>query len=228
MEKLSKRDANRQERRGAIIAVARAHFFEHGYAATSMSAIAAALGGSKGTLWSYFSSKEELFAAVIDDAASGVRARLDLADASGGPFEQLVRLCRSFIDRGSSPVVQSMMRLIISEGHRQPDVPRIFYETGPKRTQLLIADYLEEEFAGLLHTDDYFDAGNTLVALCMGDRFFLQLWGVIGQPSVEEREAAARKAAILFLKAYARDFGSLGLDGEVVAATGTVANVDVP
>ena len=60
-------DAVRDFRRAAILAVARTAFFAHGYGATSMSAIAATLGGSKTTLWSHFRSKEALFAAVIDD-----------------------------------------------------------------------------------------------------------------------------------------------------------------
>ena len=44
-----------------------------------MSTIAAALGGSKGTLWAYFPSKEALFAAVLDDVTAAFRT--ELADA---------------------------------------------------------------------------------------------------------------------------------------------------
>src|SRR4026208_346391 len=62
---LSRREARRRDRRGAIIGVARRSFLNNGYAATTMSSIAAELGGSKGTLWSYFPGKEELFAAVL-------------------------------------------------------------------------------------------------------------------------------------------------------------------
>ena len=51
-----------------IIAVAREHFFEKGFEGASMSAIAAQLGGSKRTLWSYFPSKEELFVITREDS----------------------------------------------------------------------------------------------------------------------------------------------------------------
>src|ERR1700749_1891570 len=57
----------RGQRREAILNVAREVFFEEGYAAASMSSIAARLGGSKGTLYNYFKSKEELFEAHIND-----------------------------------------------------------------------------------------------------------------------------------------------------------------
>ena len=77
----SRREARRQSRREAILDVAAQSFLEHGYAGTTMSAIAATLGGSKGTLWSYFASKEVLFAAVIDrreGMAEGARSHLSI------------------------------------------------------------------------------------------------------------------------------------------------------
>ena len=54
------------------MSVAREVFFEHGYSATSMSAIAARLGGSKGTLYNYFRSKEELFEAQLRDVCGAL------------------------------------------------------------------------------------------------------------------------------------------------------------
>src|ERR1700743_980416 len=54
-------------RRQTILEMARDIFLEDGYAAAPRSAIVARLGGSKGTLYNYFASKEELFKAVIQD-----------------------------------------------------------------------------------------------------------------------------------------------------------------
>jgi AcrR family transcriptional regulator len=56
----------RDEKRAAIVKIAYEAFLTDGYAATSMSSIAAKVGGSKATLYNYFASKEELFAAVIE------------------------------------------------------------------------------------------------------------------------------------------------------------------
>src|SRR5882757_6223376 len=56
----------RDERRDHILDVARDAFLSTGYADTSMSAIAARLGGSKGTLYNYFKSKDELFNAYVE------------------------------------------------------------------------------------------------------------------------------------------------------------------
>src|ERR1700722_19260332 len=63
-------------KRRAIIEVAREAFLARGYAATSMSEIAAKLGGSKGTLYNYFRSKEELFSAFIAETCQGPAVRL--------------------------------------------------------------------------------------------------------------------------------------------------------
>ncbi|HZC15833.1 MAG TPA: TetR/AcrR family transcriptional regulator, partial [Caulobacteraceae bacterium] len=67
-------DARRDARREAILEVARQVFYEEGYAAASMSSIAARLGGSKGTLYNYFKSKDALFEAYIDAACGQWRA----------------------------------------------------------------------------------------------------------------------------------------------------------
>src|SRR5580700_9527936 len=78
---LSRSDAKRR----AILDVASEVFLSQGYAATSMSEIAARLGGSKGTLYNYFRSKEELFSAFITDTCQGpAMAIFDHLPASGG------------------------------------------------------------------------------------------------------------------------------------------------
>ena len=51
-------------------------FFEQGYTAASMSTIAARLGGSKGTLYNYFKSKEELFEAQVRDMCGHAADRI--------------------------------------------------------------------------------------------------------------------------------------------------------
>ena len=56
------------ERRQSIIDAAIEVFRAEGYERASMSLIAARLGGSKTTLYGYFASKEELFAAAMGEA----------------------------------------------------------------------------------------------------------------------------------------------------------------
>ena len=82
----------RDARRQAILAVAREVFMEDGYAAASMSAIAARVGGSKGTLYNYFPSKEDLFTAVIQDECELKQAALfDNLTAEGDDATKVLR-----------------------------------------------------------------------------------------------------------------------------------------
>jgi AcrR family transcriptional regulator len=55
-----------EEKRREIVRIAAALFEELGYERTSMSAIAARVGGSKATLYGYFRSKEDLLRTVLD------------------------------------------------------------------------------------------------------------------------------------------------------------------
>ena len=60
-----------EDRRQAIIDVALQVFREVGFERASMALISRRLGGSKGTLYGYFRSKEELFETTMKVACEG-------------------------------------------------------------------------------------------------------------------------------------------------------------
>jgi len=62
--------------REALVAAARPHFAEHGYAAVSTDQIARAAGVTRGALYHQFAGKEELFAAVFDQVEGEIADRL--------------------------------------------------------------------------------------------------------------------------------------------------------
>jgi AcrR family transcriptional regulator len=202
---IGKRESQRLARRSQIIAVAREHFFEHGFDGTVMSAIAAKLGGSKGTLWNYFPSKEALFAAVVEDTAAAIRGGIDFSGQGETVLDRLTTLCRTVIERMVSPIVLNMYRLISPLADRRPELVQVFYERGPLRTQALIAEYLRTQLADELWTEDYQEAGKDLVAMAAGIMHFEGIWGISGTPSAKAKDVQARRAAVLFLRAWARD-----------------------
>ena len=65
-----------EEKRQEITRIAAELFNELGYERTSMSAIAARVGGSKTTLYGYFESKEDLLRAVLDQDVNEEADRL--------------------------------------------------------------------------------------------------------------------------------------------------------
>jgi len=64
-EPSGKRSRRKQERPGELLEAALDLFVEKGYAATRVEEVAARAGVSKGTLFLYFASKQELFKAVV-------------------------------------------------------------------------------------------------------------------------------------------------------------------
>src|SRR5271165_762276 len=63
--KLRRWARRKEERPKELLAAALELFFEHGFAATRLEDVATRAGVSKGTLYCYFPSKNELFEAVV-------------------------------------------------------------------------------------------------------------------------------------------------------------------
>jgi AcrR family transcriptional regulator len=201
---LTRREARREERREAILDVAARYFLEHGYAATTMSGIAAALGGSKGTLWSYYASKELLFADVLERVTSEFRAQLSLALNPDEPVETGLRqFCSRYLARLTHPDGLALHRLVMGEVSRFPEVGRIFYERAPRRVHELLATFLERAMErGELRRADPLEASQFLTALCMARSHLKLLTGVAPVLSPDAAEADAEAAIDVFLRAY--------------------------
>ncbi|MFT3966300.1 MAG: TetR/AcrR family transcriptional regulator [Sphingobium sp.] len=188
------------------MSVAARSFLEQGYAGTTMSGIAAALGGSKGTLWSYFSSKEELFAACIDHATGAYRARLsEILDASSDDLRQtLKRICTSIAKKVVSPEAIALQRLVVAEAGRFPEMGAIFYNRGPGMTHALLAKFMAGEMErGRLRSDDPMRVARTLSALTVYGYQQRLLWGLIDQADSDAIEADVDRGIDLFLRIYA-------------------------
>ncbi|TXG98135.1 MAG: TetR/AcrR family transcriptional regulator [Rhodocyclaceae bacterium] len=201
----SRREARRQDRRESILTVAARYFLEHGYSATTMSAIAASLGGSKGTLWSYFPSKEELFTAVIDTVTTSFRQQLSETLKANGDIEPALRnFCRQLLNKIASPDAIALNRLVVAEAGRFPEIGKIFYERAPRLTIALLADYLANAMGrGLLRPDYPTDAAyflmHTSIARCQQQL----LLGLVDAITPEQVEAEVERALTLFMRAYA-------------------------
>ena len=86
-----------EERKSEIIDVACQLFLSKGYDSTTMKDVMRHLGIAKGTIYHYFSSKEELLEAVIDSVAEGEMLRLTelLEKIEGTALERLEQLILS-------------------------------------------------------------------------------------------------------------------------------------
>jgi len=120
----------KEDRPAEITAAAMAAFAEKGYASTSVEEVAKRAGVSKGLLYLYFKTKEDLFKAVI---RSFVSPRLDTliediedSDLSAeaflrGPFARFAK----FVPQSPARI---LVRLIIAEGPKHPDLVAWYWE----------------------------------------------------------------------------------------------------
>lgn len=169
-----------------------------------MSAIAAELGGSKGTLWSYFPSKEALFAAVIERATEEFRHQLTLVLSPADDLEvSLNRFCRHYLARVMSADGIALHRLVVAEVSRFPEVGKIFYERGPRQTHLLLAKFIADaQHRGRLRGIDPFLAAQQLTWLCMAGHYQMLLTGAAEVVSAEDIMADVEAAMTTFFRAY--------------------------
>ncbi len=202
---LSRREAKKLDRRDAILEVAGDYFLQHGYAATTMSGIAATIGGSKATLWSYFPSKEALFEAVLDEATTQFRQQMIPLLDPGSDFEATLRsFCRRFIEKVTAPQAIALHRLIHAEAGRFPEIGEIFYERGPGTTLRLLGNFIAAAMdRGAIRSDDAIQAARVLITLCMFGGHQQLLLGRIEQADPERVAADADAAVDIFLRAYA-------------------------
>ena len=89
-----KRERRKQQRPGELLEAALDLFVEKGFAATKSEEVAAKAGVSKGTLFLYFPSKEELFKAVVREnvVKTVTEGALEVANFKGSSADLLKTL----------------------------------------------------------------------------------------------------------------------------------------
>src|SRR3984885_2537725 len=203
MVKTATRAPTRDQRREKIIHVAREVFFEQGYAAASMSGIAARLGGSKGTLYNYFKSKEELFEAQVRERCGEAADRILEVSVEGEPAETLTRLGEQYLGHLYSEETVQMFRILVAEAQRSPELARVFYEVGPARGQQGLQNYLEAANArGRVHIPNCALAAEQFLSLCKGRSHLQFLLNLIPPLTPAQIRLQISQAVTAFMRFY--------------------------
>jgi AcrR family transcriptional regulator len=197
--------AARGHRREAILSIAREVFAEEGYSSASMSHIASRLGGSKGTLYNYFKSKEELFHAHVEDRCNcHVRAAFGQSLEGDDPVLVLAQLGERMLELWSSEEAVAFYSVIVSEARRDPSVGHAFYENGPRLGIRRVADFLEgARAAGRIAAEDCVQAAEDFLSLLHGGLHWRRVLNVVPPPNPEQIRAEALRVARTFMRAYA-------------------------
>jgi AcrR family transcriptional regulator len=136
----------RKEARPAeLTAAALELFVEKGFATTRLDEIAARAGVSKGTLYLYFDSKEELFKAVIREGMLPLLAEgEELVATVPGPASELFKaiVMRWWEMVGEGPI-GGIPKLIFAEARNFPEIARFYAEEVIDRGKRLLAAVLQ-------------------------------------------------------------------------------------
>ena len=98
----------------ALTSAARELFAQDGYAATSLDAVVASAGVTKGALYHHFSGKRDLFAAVFAGEQQRLIAEIGSAygdEAEADPWRALTEGCVAFLEFTQDPGVQRIFLL---------------------------------------------------------------------------------------------------------------------
>ena len=190
-----------EDNRLAIVEVAVQVFREVGYERATMAMISRRLGGSKGTLYGYFKSKEELFETAMKAAAEGP------GDQIMGILEKRTGTVRSVLEKFSlaylnfilGEEVLAITRTAIADGAGSSLGPHLF-EQGPGRAIAKLTRYFEKEIAaGRIRSASAITAAIHLKGLIEAGFLEEALYGA--KPAMEKRRAVS-KAIDAFLCAY--------------------------
>jgi len=105
-------------------------FAERGFAAARLEEIARRAGVSKGALYLYFETKEELFRAVVDQAiAPNMQAIRAIVAAHPGPLSDLLRLVAERVGLLMETLpVGGVVKMVIAEAGNFPALARVWHD----------------------------------------------------------------------------------------------------
>lgn len=126
----AKRERRKDARPGELLEAALELFVEKGFAATRAEEVAKLAGVSKGTLFLYFSSKEELFKAVVRENISGRFAEWNTElETFEGNSTELLRYClTAWWERVGSTKASGISKLMMSEAGNFPELAAFYQE----------------------------------------------------------------------------------------------------
>lgn len=135
----------KKERPSDIVAAALEVFSEKGFAGARIEEIARRAGVSKGTLYLYFETKEDMFRAVVREVVvpnvETVRAAFEAADM---PFADLLRLfLPKFAEIATTVPIGAVAKMVVGESRNFPELAKVWHDDVILKAVGLIAGLVE-------------------------------------------------------------------------------------
>jgi TetR/AcrR family transcriptional regulator, mexJK operon transcriptional repressor len=189
-------------KRRAILDAAGALFLDRGIPATSMEAVAERARVSKMTLYSHFSDKSALLAAVFERTLKET-VLPELAEDGVPAAERLSEFGERLVGYLTQPEIVRTATLMAASASEFPDLAAAFYAAGPAAVLARVAHYLEwaQKREGL-HLPAPALAAEQLVAAWLGVDQLRESLGVSGPPPAETISRRVRFATQALLRGW--------------------------
>lgn len=196
----ARKPSNKQEQ---ILAVATTCFLSYGYDGSSISKMARDSGISKESVYRYFTSKQHLFRAVIDQELAQYHQEIKNLTADTNPAnarESLLTIAGTLLSLSMSDRQQAVRRLIFNEIRRFPEIGRYYFKIGSE----LAYENLEKFFASMQEKTEFSvaDLSRIFVALLLHDLLLQRSCSVRECPSADEIVELVQPIVADFLKTY--------------------------
>jgi AcrR family transcriptional regulator len=178
-------------------------FLAQGFDAASMGAIAREAGVSKGTLYVYFKSKEELFETIVQQQCQQQAEQIFTLNEAADVDVELRRVGEELTRFLCRPGGMPALRTIIAIADRMPELGARFYQSGPARGIASVKRYLESKVAaGILRPHDCEVAAAQFIDSCLSLTFKPLLFNSAGPPSDAQITYVVDTAVRTLLAAY--------------------------
>ncbi len=129
-ESAPKRERRKEARPGELLDAALDLFVEKGFSATRADEVAARAGVSKGTLFLYFQSKEDLFKAVVREniANKFPTWQEEFVSFEGSSADMLRYAMTSWWERIGKTRASGITKLVMSEAQNFPEIAEFYQE----------------------------------------------------------------------------------------------------
>ncbi|KQW29775.1 TetR family transcriptional regulator [Rhizobium sp. Root274] len=194
-------------KRNQIMDGAHRVFMKLGYDAASMNDVTREAGVSKGTIYVYFQSKEELFSALIQRAKGRfVESIRDLLAHHPDPEEGLRAFGLAFVRQIFESEMIPAMRILLGVVDRMPTLCQNFFASSPSNARTVLKHYLDGHVeAGYFEIEDTTLAAMQYIELATGAFMKGRLFNEITkQPSDEDVERVVNSGLAVFMAAYRR------------------------
>ena len=193
-----------KEKRRQILEGAREVFRAKGYEGASMDGIAKAAGVSKGTLYVYFTNKDELFAELITEEKQELAAALDAFQPSDGSFRENLRaFAISFNELLTGESHMSTIRMVVGAVDKFPAVGAIFFKAGAERGTTRLTEVFGQAVEdGRLRPCDPAVAAQHFLALCTAEVMKKSMFGCQLRPTPEGVEKIVDNGLEVFMTYY--------------------------